>query len=101
MMLEIFLDHFIGYLSCAPCTIADSPKVTAPILLAKRREFLLKKAGGTAFKLLHQITYTQGWRIFDMHMNMVLTHNALQNMYILRIAYLHQQIATAMLKVAR
>ena len=99
MMLKVFLHHFIRYITCAPCSIAYCPKVTAVIPFSKPWIFFLKSAGTPPLQTLHQIADGFGRRVFYMDVNMVFADNTFQNPNIFRITDLSNQIPTTLLNL--
>ncbi len=98
-MLQILLYRFIRDVAGAPCSVADGPKVSAPIFLAQGREFLLQPPRCPSFHPLDQIRQRLRWPILYVHVHMIFADHSLQNSYIFGITDLHQQIAAAQLDV--
>lgn len=93
MMLKVILDHLVGDIARAPYSVTNGPKVPAPVLLGKHREFLLKSARRPSLEAFHQVAHLLGRTVLDMYMYMILTYNALKNPYIFRITDLLDKIS--------
>jgi len=100
MVLQVFLNHFIGYIPSAPNPIAYRPKMPAPVPLAYLRKFLLKPARCPSFQTLYDSADALRRRILYVDMNMILTYHSLQYSYILRITYLLYQVTATYLYIA-
>ena len=57
MVFEIFLYHFIRYISGTPNTITNCPKMSTPISFPQYREFFLNLTRCSPFQSLNNITY--------------------------------------------
>ena len=99
-MFQIGVHHFVRYVPCAPATESDRPEMAAPISLFQLRELLLQLPGTAALQFFDQVAHAQRGTVFHMHVDMVLGDHALQDRYVLRLAYLDQQGTTAYLGVA-
>jgi len=99
MMFEIIFYHFFSYISCTPDAIAYCPEVSAPVLLAQRRKFLLKKPRTSTLHPFDKIAYAQRRSVFYQHMYVILTNRTFEDSYILSITHLLDDIPTSYLDI--
>ncbi len=100
MMLKVFLHHLVGNIARAPYSISNGPKVTAPVLLGKLREFLLKTARRPSLEAFHQVTHLLRGMVLDMYVHMVLAYDTHKHPYIFRITVLLDKITASGLDIA-
>ena len=99
MVFKIFLNHFICDVACTPNSVADTPKMVAPITFPKIRKFFLKASGRPSFHSFDKIAYGLGRSVFNMDVNMVFAYDPFKYMHIFRITDLLDQIPTSYLNV--
>ena len=95
VMFKIFLNHLICYISGAPNSVTNSPKMSTPILFTDMRKFFLDTSRGSSFQSLYNITHTFARWIFDMKMNMICAYNSRQYCNIFCFTYLFYQRPTS------
>ena len=100
MVLKVILDHLVRDIARAPYPISNGPKVAAPVLLGKRRKFLLKAARGPALEAFHKIAQLLRGTVLDMYVHVVLAYHALKDPYIFRITDLFDKVSAPDLDIA-
>ena len=79
MIIKIFANNFIGYITACRAKISSSPKMSAPVFLTNLRKLLLYSSRRTAFGNLYKLTYRNMWRNRDEQMDVVLRQNSINN----------------------
>ena len=100
VMFKVFIHHFVCYISRTPGSISNSPKMPTPILFPKRRKLFLNTTRSSAFQPLHNVTYRDGWGIFNVNMNVIFAHYTFQYFDIFRFTYLAYQFSTSFLNIS-
>ena len=96
-MLQILRHHLVCNIAAAPSSISYCPEVLAPVLPPQFWEFFLQSPRCSPFQPLHHIAYQLRWRVLNQHMHMILAHYTFQYSDVFCIAYLHDQVSTALL----
>jgi hypothetical protein len=99
MMLKIFLHHLICYVTRAPSSITNRPKVTTPIPFRQFWILFLQSTRCPSLQAFYNITYIQRRPILYMNVDVVFTNNTFQNFYILRITNLLNQVPATSLNI--
>lgn len=92
MVLKVFLHQFFRHVACAPGPVPNRPEMLAPIPSSQLWVFLLQHPGGPPFESFHQIANGFRGRVFNVHMDVILTDYSFQYSHVFRVADLHQQI---------
>lgn len=100
MMLQILLYRFIRDVPGAPRSVADRPKVPAPVFLTQRWIFLLQPARGPALHSFYQVRQRLRRPILNVHVHMIFTHHSLEYAHVFRVTYLDQQLSAPQLDVS-
>lgn len=99
MMLQILINHLIGYVTCAPGTITYCPEMATPIAFAQFWILFLQTTRCPPLQTFNKITNRKRRTIFYMNVNMILAHNSFQNTYIFRIADLLNKFSATKLNI--
>ena len=93
LLINIFFNHLVGYISRGHSEIASRLKMPSPELFSNHREFLHKYVRTYPFELLYYLAYTLCRAIRYKHMNMVRGNLAGDNLKVILRSYLPQQFS--------
>ncbi len=100
VMFKIFFNYFICYISCAPNSVTNYPKMSPPLSFISLWEFLLKTTRSSAFRSLYNIADVFRRLVFYVHVYMILAYYSCKNLDILRITNLLDQVSTSYLNIS-
>ena len=100
MMLQILVHHLFGDLPGTPYAITNTPEMPAPVACLQRRVLLQELTRRAPLDTTHDLADRMLGRIGKMQMDMVTTDDALDHLYIKRIADLSYQVSTPLLDLS-